>query len=72
MHKMNGFELYREISKIMMSQGAKIKVCFITAYEPYYENLKSEFPMIDVGCFIKKPVSSNDLIERVKKRAILK
>ena len=24
--------------------------------------------MIDVGCFIKKPVSSNDLIERVKKR----
>jgi hypothetical protein len=50
---MNGFELYKEISKIMMSQGAKIKVCFITAYEPYYENLKSEFPMIVVGCFIK-------------------
>ena len=67
MPKMNGFELYREARKIIESQGANTKVCFVTAYEPYYENIKEEFPMIDVGCFIKKPVRSNDLVERVKK-----
>jgi putative phosphoribosyl transferase len=53
--------------KIIESQGTNTKVCFVTAYEPYYEQIKEEYPMIDVGCFIKKPISSNDLIERVKK-----
>src|SRR5919108_3173001 len=39
MPKMNGFELYQEIKK----KDDKIKVCFITGYEVFYESLKSEF-----------------------------
>lgn len=39
MPSMNGFELYREIKKI----DDKLKVCFITAFEVYYEELKKEF-----------------------------
>jgi DNA-binding response OmpR family regulator len=39
MPSMNGFELYREIKKI----DDKLKVCFITAFEVYYEQLKKEF-----------------------------
>ena len=62
MPKMNGFELYREMSKI----NSKAKVCFITAYEVYYEQLKQEFPSINIGCFIKKPVEIAELARRIK------
>jgi two-component system catabolic regulation response regulator CreB/two-component system response regulator ChvI len=57
MRDMNGFELYEELKKI----DDKPKVCFITAYELYYEALKKDFPKLDVGCFIKKPISIEDL-----------
>jgi two-component system, OmpR family, response regulator ChvI len=46
-------------------------VCFITAYEIYYETLKKEFPTLNVGCFIKKPIDPSDLIKRVKKELLL-
>jgi DNA-binding response OmpR family regulator len=61
MPNMNGFELYREIKKI----DDKIKVCFITAYEVFYEKLKEDFPALNVGCFIKKPVDINELVSRI-------
>jgi two-component system catabolic regulation response regulator CreB/two-component system response regulator ChvI len=48
-----------------------IKICFITAYEVYYEQLKQEFPKIEVGCFIKKPVNASDLIKRIKQELLL-
>jgi CheY-like chemotaxis protein len=61
MPDMNGFELYEELEKI----DDKPKVCFITAYELYYEALKKDFPDLDVGCFIKKPISIEDLATRI-------
>lgn len=67
MPKMNGFELYREIKEIIKEEKEEhVKICFITAHELYYEQLKQEFPKIDVGCYIKKPIDANDLIKRVK------
>ena len=39
MPNMNGFELYLEIMKI----DEKVKVCFITAFEVYHEELKQKF-----------------------------
>jgi CheY-like chemotaxis protein len=71
MPKMNGFELYRETKKIMKNEEDNLKVCFITAYELYYEQLKEEFPMIDVGCFIKKPVNASNLLKRIKQELLL-
>ena len=71
MPKMNGFELYREIKK-MVKNEEDIKTCFITAHEIYYEQLKQEFPKIDVGCFIKKPINGTDLIKRIKQELLLK
>ena len=62
---MNGFQLYREIEKKMMTQD-KVKVCFITAYEVYYETLKKEFPGLNVGCFINKPIEIKDLVNRIR------
>jgi two-component system, OmpR family, response regulator ChvI len=67
MPKMNGFELYREINKkISEGGGDKVKVCFITAYEVYYESLKEDFPALNVGCFIKKPVEIQQLVKRIR------
>jgi two-component system, OmpR family, response regulator ChvI len=73
MPKMNGFELYREIKEIIKEDKVdnNIKVCFITAYEVYYEQLKEEFPKIDVACFIKKPIGGDDLVKRIKQELLL-
>jgi two-component system, OmpR family, response regulator ChvI len=43
-----------------------VKVCFITAYEVYYNTLKKDFPGLDVGCFIKKPIRIQDLITQIQ------
>jgi CheY-like chemotaxis protein len=62
MPHINGFELYEELKKI----DDKPKVCFITAYELYYEALKKDFPELDIGCFIKKPISIEDLVIKIR------
>ena len=60
---MNGFELYQGIRRL----DDKVKVCFITASELYYEEIRKEaFPELDTNCFIKKPISNEELIRRVK------
>ncbi len=62
MPKMNGFELYQSIRK----KEKNVKTCFISAYEVYYETLKKEFPSLDIGCFISKPIEMDELIRRIK------
>ncbi len=47
----------------MIREDDKVKVCFITAYEVYYESLKEEFPTLNVGCFIKKPLEIQQLVK---------
>jgi two-component system catabolic regulation response regulator CreB/two-component system response regulator ChvI len=61
MSKMNGFELYQEMEKI----DDRAKVCFITAFEVYYKSLRELFPSMEVDCFIKKPITTDDLVERI-------
>lgn len=61
MPKINGFELYRRLN----DKDKNVKVCFITAYELYYEELKKDYPTLDVGCFIQKPTSIDDLVKHV-------
>jgi DNA-binding response OmpR family regulator len=62
MPKMNGFELYSELHQI----DEKAKICFITAYEIYYDEFKRMFPKVKVECFIRKPVSINNLARLIK------
>ena len=48
--------------------GKKTKICFMTAFEVYYEALKELFPdSYSSICFIKKPSSTQDLIKRINK-----
>ncbi len=70
MPQMNGFELYQELRKkaatAVLDNKKDIKTCFITAYEIYYETLKKEFPGLNVGCFISKPIEIKDLVKRIR------
>jgi CheY-like chemotaxis protein len=66
MPQMNGFELYQHIKDKFGDKSSSTKVCFITAYEIYYETLKKEFPTLNVGCFIKKPIEIEELVNTVK------
>ena len=66
MPKMNGFELYREIEKI----DNKPKICFITAFEVYYRSLRELFPTVKVDCYIKKPITTDDLVQRINSELV--
>lgn len=62
MPKLNGFDFYREIRK----KDNSIKVCFLTAFEIYYNEFRKIFPTIDVKAFVRKPVSISDLVKQVQ------
>ena len=61
MPKLNGFDLYRELRK----KDSGVKVCFLTAFEIYYEEFRKMFPTVDVRAFIRKPVSISSLVSQV-------
>lgn len=62
MPKMDGFRLYREIRK----KDKKVKVCFLTAGEMYYEEYRKHvFPEISADWVIRKPISNDDLVRKV-------
>ena len=64
MPDMNGFELYTKIKKI----DDKSKVCFLTASEMYYKELrKDKYESLDKELFLLKPIAPNDLIKQIKK-----
>jgi CheY-like chemotaxis protein len=65
MREMNGFELYRKLKEI----DDRVKVCFLTASETYYDDeLKREFPKLDVRCFVSKPVSTGELAKIIREQ----
>ncbi|MGA7371011.1 MAG: response regulator [Nitrososphaeraceae archaeon] len=60
--KMDGFQLYEELGKL----DKNARMCFITAFEVYYRSLRELFPQIEIDCFIKKPVDTEELVKRIK------
>jgi DNA-binding NtrC family response regulator len=64
MPKMNGFELYKEISRI----DPKVKVCFLTASEKYYEAFRREKEInaiLGKNYFIQKPIENMEFIKTI-------
>jgi two-component SAPR family response regulator len=43
-----------------------VKVCFITAFEEYYNEFQRLFPGLETECFIRKPISIDKLVEVIK------
>ena len=65
MPTMDGFELYLKIRE----KDPKVKICFLTASEMYYEKYRktrSEIGrIIGKDCFIQKPIKNEDLIKKL-------
>ena len=65
MPRMDGFELYIKIRE----KDPKVKICFLTASEMYYEKFRkthSEFrKIIEEECFIQKPIKNEELIRKL-------
>jgi CheY-like chemotaxis protein len=77
MPKMNGFELYSEMRK----RDEQVKVCFITAGEMYYDDIRNEkreeseeeeqYCKLDRERFLQKPISNADIVKRINKTMML-
>jgi len=63
MPEMNGFKLYRQLK----NKDSDVKVCFLTAVSEFrdYEQYKKRYPKMGERYFVAKPVSSDELIQRV-------
>jgi two-component SAPR family response regulator len=63
MDDLNGFELYREIKKI----DSNVKACFLTASNLYLQEIRSkEYDTLYKEQFIRKPIETEKLIEKIK------
>jgi DNA-binding response OmpR family regulator len=61
MPDLNGFALCREIKRL----DKKVKVCFLTAGEMYYDTYSDIFSSLPASCFIRKPIQNEELINRI-------
>jgi DNA-binding response OmpR family regulator len=62
MPKMNGIDLSRQLLEL----DPNVRICFITAGEANIEVLRELYPTRGIGCFIRKPVTIDQLVRRVK------
>jgi len=62
MPKMNGIDLSIQILEL----DTNVKICFITAGEANIEVLRELYPTRSIGCYIKKPVTIDQLVRRIK------
>jgi len=61
MPKMDGFELYKRILEI----DVNVRICFITAGDTNIDALREVYPTLSIGCFIKKPITIENLAKRL-------
>ena len=62
MPHMNGFELCEKILVIDIN----VRICFMSAVEINHEALREIYPSLSLGCFIRKPVTIDYLVKRIK------
>jgi len=62
MPEMDGLDPYQRMKSI----DEKIKVCFLTASEKYYERFRREpFGQLDKDLFVEKTIDNESLIEKI-------
>jgi CheY-like chemotaxis protein len=62
MPKMNGFEFSEKILELDLN----VRICYISAGEMNIEALREQYKSLNIGCFITKPVTVENLVRRVK------
>jgi response regulator RpfG family c-di-GMP phosphodiesterase len=62
MPNMDGLELSAKI----LEQDNNVKVCFVSAVEINTKAINELYPSLSIGCFIKKLISIDYFVRRVK------
>ena len=62
MPKMNGFDLCVKVFEVDINP----RVCFMSAGLINQEALQEQYPSLSFGCFIKKPITMENLVRKVK------
>jgi DNA-binding response OmpR family regulator len=61
MPKMNGFDFCVKVLEIDINP----RVCFMSSEFINQEALREQYPSLSIGCFVRKPVTIEDLVKRV-------
>jgi CheY-like chemotaxis protein len=62
MPHMNGFELCEKILVIDIN----VRICFMSSIEINREGLREIYPLLGIGCFIRKPVTIDYFLEKIR------
>ena len=62
MPKMNGFDFCVNVFEVDVNPT----VCFMSSEFINQEALREQYPSLSIGCFIRKPVTIENLVKRVK------
>jgi two-component SAPR family response regulator len=62
MPHMNGFQLCEKILVIDIN----VRICFMSSLEINREGLREIYPSLGLGCFIRKPVTTDYLLEKIR------
>jgi DNA-binding response OmpR family regulator len=60
--QMNGFELGEKILAIDIN----VRICFMSSVEINREALREIYPALSIGCFIRKPVTMDYMLKRIR------
>lgn len=58
----DGFQLAHKL----LQKDVNVRVCFMTSGEINMAAAREVHPLKSIGCFIKKPISIEQLVKRVK------
>ena len=59
---MDGFQLAQKL----LQKDLNVRVCFMTAGEINMDAAREVHPLKSIGCFIKKPITTEQLIKRIR------
>jgi DNA-binding response OmpR family regulator len=62
MPMMDGFQLTQKL----LQKDLNVRVCFMTSGEINMDAAREVHPLKSIGCFIKKPISTEQLMKRVR------
>ena len=62
MPEMNGFDFCTKLLRLDIN----LRVCFMSSGLINEEALREQYPSLSIGCFIRKPVTIENLVKRVK------
>ena len=62
MPMMDGFQLAQKL----LQKDLNVRVCFMTSGEINMDAAREVHPLKSIGCFIKKPISTEQLVKRIR------